>query len=74
MALKEETKRKQEQSNKLVTGVVGKGWQLVREVANQNDTEKLLRAAARRVGLVVEVNKWPDGHTVVYRVTRKAES
>jgi hypothetical protein len=72
MALKEETKRKQEQSNALVLKAVGKGWQLVTPI-NQGDTEKLLRAAGRRVGLVVEVNKWPDGHTVVYRVSRKAE-
>jgi hypothetical protein len=64
----DERKVRDEVYRKLITRASGKGWQILNEVESQWDTVTLLRAAARRAGLRVETNMWPNEITVTYRV------
>lgn len=54
--------------DKLVKDANGKGWQILKRVASQDETVVLLRAAAKRMKLGIEVNCWDNGVTVTYRV------
>jgi hypothetical protein len=55
--------------DRIVAAACGKGWQVIKDVVSQVETEKLLRSAARRTKLRIAVNLWADGTTVTYRVT-----
>lgn len=65
-------KKRAAERDSLVRAAAGKGWQLLTGVANQNDTVRLLQAAGRRTGMVVDVTPWPNSDKVTFRVTRKA--
>lgn len=60
-----------EKRDRLVKRACGKGWQVLIGVASQTDTEKLLKAAARRVKMNIRITKWADGTTVTFKVSEK---
>jgi hypothetical protein len=60
-----------EKRDQIVTRACGKGWQVLLGVASQTVTERLLKAAARRVKMNIRVTKWADGTTVTFKVSER---
>lgn len=57
--------------DEVIRGALGKDWQMLRDCASQDDTARLLRAAARRCKVNIATNVWSMDGIVTFKVTEK---